>query len=326
MEREPHVGRCEYDRSGTRNLIVTGVGSYCHVAKFAEPISIKAVSCGEVEWRFDRQRYLIHPDTLLLLPDGDEYSLTIDSVEPTRGFCAVFRRGVVEECWRVAVSKSETLLDLPYDILPLSFPRRLEPRTGALGRALDALAAAVAANAPSETLGWLFESLGARAAESVSEERRERCRPTAVRRATRLEIHRRLGLARQAIEDDLAAPWSLITMSRSAMMAPHHFHRCFRVVFGETPRGWLSRRRAERARAMLQTTSRSIIEICLAVGYASASSFSASFAARYGMPPSQVVRAPGALRSTLERRNGTHQATSAERTRRWRARAARKLK
>jgi AraC family transcriptional regulator len=275
---------------------VTGVGTYCHVPKFADPISVKAVNYGEVEWRFDRQRYLIQPDAILLLPDGDEYSLTIDSAEPSRGFCAVFRRGLVEECWRAAVSEAETLLDAPYDIRPLSFSRRLESRTGPLGRAMDALAAAIAAKASPDTLGWLFESLGTRAAESVYEERQERCRPTAIRHTTRLEIHRRLGLARQAIEDDLAAPWTLVTMARAATMAPHHFHRCFRIVFGETPRGWLSRRRAERAMAMLRTTSRPVTEICLAVGYASASSFSSSFAARYGMPPSLVARPSRALR------------------------------
>ena len=274
-------------------MVVTGAGTYCHVAKFAEPISIKAVSHGEVEWRLDHRRYLIKPDTLLLLPDGDEYSLTIDSAEPSRGFCAVFRRGLVEECWRAAVSKQETLLDAPYDIRPLPFWRRLESRTGPLGRAVDALAAAVAADASPDTLGWLFESLGEKAADSVSEQRRERFRPTAVRPATRLEIHRRLHLARQAIEDDLAAPWTLVTMGRAAMMASHHFHRCFSMVFGETPRRWLSRRRAERAMALLRTTSRSVIEVCLTVGYASASSFSSSFAARYGMPPSQVVRSVG---------------------------------
>jgi len=275
--------------------VVTGVGTSCHVAKFADPISIKAVSYGEVEWRLDHRRYLIKPDILLLLPDGDEYSLTIDSVEPTRGFCAVFRRGLVEECWRSAVSKQETLLDAPYDIRPLPFRRRLESRTGPLGQAVDALAAAVAANASPDTLGWLFESLGEKAADSISEQRRESSRLTAIRPATRLEIHRRLHLARQAIEDDLAAPWTLITMGRAAMMATHHFHRCFRMVFGETPRGWLSRRRAERAMALLRTSSHSVIGVCLAVGYASASSFSSSFAARYGMPPSKVVRTIRAL-------------------------------
>jgi AraC-like DNA-binding protein len=293
LEQAPHIGKCDSDRSGTRNLVVTGAGTYCHVAKFAEPISIKTVSYGEVEWRLDHRRYLIKPDTILLLPDGDEYSLTIDSVEPSSGFCTVFRRGLVEECCRTAVSKQETLLDAPYDIRPVPFRRRLESRTGALGRAVDALAAAVAARASSDTLGWLFESLGEKAADSISEQRRESFRLTALRPATRLEIQRRIHLARQAIEDDLAAPWTLVTMARAAMMASHHFHRCFRMLFGETPRRWLSRRRAERAMALLRTTGRSVIEVCLAVGYASASSFSSSFAARYGMTPSQVVRSVG---------------------------------
>jgi hypothetical protein len=175
-------------------------------------------SHGEVEWRLGHRRYLIKPDTLLLLPDGDEYSLTIDSVKPSRGFCAVFRRGLVEECWRAAVSKQETLLGSPHDVRPLPFWRRLESRTGPLGRAIDALAAAVAANALPDTLGWLFESLGEKAADSVSEQRRESFRPTAIRAATRLEIHRRLHLARQAIEDDLAAPWTLVTIGRAATM------------------------------------------------------------------------------------------------------------
>jgi AraC-like DNA-binding protein len=79
-------------------------------------------------------------------------------------------------------------------------------------------------------------------------------------------------------------------MARAALMAPHHFHRCFRVAFGETPRGWLARRRAERAMALLRNTRRSVLEICLAVGYASPSSFSTSFAARFGITPSQVTR------------------------------------
>jgi AraC-like DNA-binding protein len=228
LEQAPYIGRCETSRCGTKNVVVTGATTHCHVAKFADPLSIKAVSHGEVEWRLDHRRYLIHSDSL--------------------------------------------------------------------GRALDALAAAVSAKASADTVGWLFEALGERAAESVCEQRRERYRLTAIRPATRLEIHRRLELAREAIEENLASPWTLVTMARAAMMSPHHFHRCFHLAFGETPRSWLSRRRAERAMALLRGTSRPIIEICLAVGYASSSSFSASFAARYGTPPSQVGRRRRALR------------------------------
>lgn len=290
IESASYIGQCATSGSGTRNVVLTGAGMHCHVPKFADPLSVKAVIHGEVEWRLGKRRYLIRPDTLLLLPDGDEYSLTIDSVAPSRGFNVLFRRGLVEECWRAAISSDDDLLDEPHGLTALPFRRRLESRAGRVGQALDALAAAVAARAPANTVAWMFEALGARVAESVCEERRERRRLTAVRPATRLEIHRRLLLAREAIEDDLAAPWTLASMARVGMMAPHHFHRCFHRAFGDTPRRWLARRRAERALALLRYTRSSVTDVCLMVGYASAGSFSTSFAARYGVPPSRVSR------------------------------------
>ena len=287
----PYLGQCATSRDGGRNVVLTGAGTHCHVPKFADPISIKTVIHGEAQWRLGGQRYLIRPDTFLLLPDGDEYSLTIDSTEPSRGFNVLFRRGLVEECWRSAIESDDALLEAPEELAPLPFARRLESRSGRLGGALGALIEAVFAGASAATVGWMFEALGARVAESVCEQRRERRRLTAIRHGTRLEIHRRLQLSREAIEDDLAAPWSLETMARAAMMAPHHFHRSFHQAFCETPRKWLARRRAERALALLRYTHSSVTEVCLLVGYTSAGSFSTSFAARYGVPPSKIGRA-----------------------------------
>jgi AraC-like DNA-binding protein len=290
LAQAPYIGRCETSRGGSHNVVLTGATTHCHVRRFSDPISIKTACYGEIEWRLGGRRYLIHADTLLLLPDADEYALTINTAQPSRGFNVLFRRGLVEECWRSAVSTPESLLDAPYDVEPLAFPRRLESRTGALGQALEALATAVAANAPADSVDWLFESLGASAAESIREQRRERARLNAIRPQTRHEIHRRLELAREAVEDDLSAPWQLVTMARAAVMAPHHFHRSFRQTYGETPRAWLTRRRAERALVLLRSTKRSITDICFAVGYSSTTSFSAAFAARFGAPPSRVVR------------------------------------
>ncbi len=286
----PYIGTCETSRNSNRNLVLIGTTTHCHVPSASDSTSIKAVLQGTVDWSFGRRRYLLRPDSVLLVPDGEEYSLTIDSVQPSSGFNVRFRRGLVEECWRAATTDHETLLDEPEVIPSFSFPRRLESRARPLGHALDALAAAVLAKKSPEMVDWLFEALGERAAESLREQRRESHRVPAVRSRTRLEIHRRLCLAREAIEDDLASSWTLTKMARAAMMAPHHFHRCFRAVFREPPRAWLSRRRAERAMALLRSTNDSVMEICVAVGYTSPSSFSTSFAARYGMSPSRVPR------------------------------------
>jgi AraC family transcriptional regulator len=290
LENAPKIGKAPLSSFGPENLILTGANTQHHVARFAGPIAIKAVSYGEVEWRLQSRRYLIRPDTLLLLPDGDEYSMTIDSPEPSRTFCPVFRRGLVEDCWRVSHNTNEHLLEVPNETLPLGFRRRLLPRSGPLGRALDTLAMAVVAKEPADRLSWLFEALGACAAEAVAEGRRETRQLSALRLPTRVEIHRRLHVAREAVEGNLAAPWTLVAMAREATMAPHHFHHCFREAFREPPRAWLSRRRAERAMALLRTTSRPVTDICLAVGYASVGSFSSSFARRFGIAPSHVGR------------------------------------
>jgi hypothetical protein len=68
LEQSPYIGRCETSRGGTKNVVLSGATTHRHVAKFADPISLKAVSYGEVEWRLDYRRYLIKPDTLRLLP------------------------------------------------------------------------------------------------------------------------------------------------------------------------------------------------------------------------------------------------------------------
>jgi AraC family transcriptional regulator len=296
LARPSYIGGCKTSASGTRNIVLTGETTHCHVPRGADPISLKTACYGQVEWRLEGRRYLIQPDTLLLLPDGDEYALTIDSARPSRGFNVMFRRGLVEECMRSAVSKPDRLLDAPYDLEPLQFRRRLESADSALGQGLETVARAVAANVSADTMDWLFESLGAQVAACICEQRRERARLNAIRPETRREIHRRLELAREAVEDDLAAPWQLAMMARAAMMAPHHFHRSFRETYGETPRAWLSRRRMERALALLRSTKRSITDICLSVGYSSTSSFSTAFVDRFGVQPSRAV----GLRRALE--------------------------
>lgn len=97
LETALKIGNAPLSSFGPENLILTGASTQHYVASFAGPIAVKAVSYGEVEWRLEGHRYLIRPDTLLLLPGGDEYSLTIDSPEPSGSICPVFRRGLAED-------------------------------------------------------------------------------------------------------------------------------------------------------------------------------------------------------------------------------------
>jgi AraC-like DNA-binding protein len=76
------------------------------------------------------------------------------------------------------------------------------------------------------------------------------------------------------------------TLARRAHASTAHFSRCFKETFGETPHQYLQTRRIERAQELLRLTDLTVSEICLAVGYTSLGSFSATFKRTVGMAPS----------------------------------------
>lgn len=64
-----------------------------------------------------------------------------------------------------------------------------------------------------------------------------------------------------------------------------HFCTAFRKATGFTPHQWLVRMRMERARQLLSTSTLTITEIALAVGYQTPSSFTQAFRSAVGITP-----------------------------------------
>ncbi len=74
-------------------------------------------------------------------------------------------------------------------------------------------------------------------------------------------------------------------LARAAGLSRAHFSREFRRAFGESPHVYLLTRRLERAAALLRSTDRPVIDICLSVGLRSVGSFTTSFTRTYGLSP-----------------------------------------
>jgi len=74
-------------------------------------------------------------------------------------------------------------------------------------------------------------------------------------------------------------------LARRAHVSTAHFSRCFKQTFGETPHQYLQTRRIERAQDLLRLTELTVSEVCLAVGYTSLGSFSATFKRTVGLSP-----------------------------------------
>jgi AraC-like DNA-binding protein len=91
--------------------------------------------------------------------------------------------------------------------------------------------------------------------------------------------------ARDLIDRDYARPLDLAALAAEAGYSRHHFARAFAAAYGETPRAYLTRRRIERAKALLRTANLSVTEVCYLVGFESVGSFSSRFRALVGHTP-----------------------------------------
>jgi AraC-like DNA-binding protein len=98
-----------------------------------------------------------------------------------------------------------------------------------------------------------------------------------------------------------AEPLDVDDLAQAARLSRAHFSREFRRAFGESPHAYLLTRRLERAAALLQTTDRTVAQICFAVGLRSVGSFTSSFTRAYGMPPTayRAAHAPASARALV---------------------------
>jgi transcriptional regulator GlxA family with amidase domain len=104
------------------------------------------------------------------------------------------------------------------------------------------------------------------------------------------DSNRRLLRARDAMDRSYAEPLDVPSLARIACVSEAHFIRTFRAAFGETPNRYLQRRRVERAMFLLRSTSRSVTDICMDVGFSSLGTFSRVFSSIVGESPSAYRR------------------------------------
>jgi AraC-like DNA-binding protein len=100
----------------------------------------------------------------------------------------------------------------------------------------------------------------------------------------------RLRRVRDRIDREYAQPLDVEALARGAHLSAGHLSRQFRLAYGESPYGYLTTRRIERAMALLRRGDLSVTEVCFAVGCSSLGTFSTRFTELVGMPPSAYRR------------------------------------
>jgi len=97
---------------------------------------------------------------------------------------------------------------------------------------------------------------------------------------------------RDYVESSLAEDLDVTMMANVAGVSPAHFARAFAATIGMTPYHYVMSRRLARAHEMLERTDSSALDIALAVGFKTASHFTARFHREFGVTPSEIRRNP----------------------------------
>lgn len=100
----------------------------------------------------------------------------------------------------------------------------------------------------------------------------------------------------------LDEPLRLEALADKANFSSFHFHRLFKAAMGETVNAHVRRLRMEHAHLLLTTSAhRRIIDVAIACGYASQSTFNRDFKRHFSVTPGQVRRGRSVKRKPLVR-------------------------
>jgi AraC-like DNA-binding protein len=237
------------------------------------------VTAGTVAWKSGGRDLMVDRDSFLVLHDGEPYSMNIDSRTPVGTLCVFFQHGFPE-----SVQASLTNGDIDCEPARTPFLGHLHTRDDRILPRMQAIG-----NTPEASRLWLDEQflLLARDVLLLDRDLRRRIGLMPARRpATREELFRRVRRGQEFLHANSSGDLNLTEIARQSCLSPYHFHRAFTRAFGKTPHQYRNDLRLAQARRLLETTGQTITEICGAVGFQSAPSFSTLFRQSFGVTPS----------------------------------------
>jgi len=109
-----------------------------------------------------------------------------------------------------------------------------------------------------------------------------------VRKATRVELYKRLSRAMDVLRSGFCGTISLDQLAAEACLSKYHFLRLFRTAYGLSPYQYMQHLRIEKARGLLSSDpSFSITDLAALLGFENSQSFSRLFFQKTGMYPTQ---------------------------------------
>ena len=242
-------------RWGRENCILWGRVRQADFGPCTHTLSIRAAWGGVEQCHVDGRTIGVDDDNFLILNHGRIYSTSIASAQPVESLAICFSPRLVEQ--------------IHFEGCSSQFLEHLRPHDAQVSPVLHAIREALEAGCADEA--WYDEQLTVLLARMrVHQEQllHRVDRLALIRAATRRDVYRRIARATDLLHSNYANGVDLTSLAMSASMSKYHFLRLFKLVHGLTPHTYLQRKRIGVAVRLLESTSLTVREVAVNVGFA----------------------------------------------------------
>lgn len=273
------------------NMIIHNKAKKAEYPEHKGPLTIKCPLKGKETFTIPGRNFVVDDRHYLILNDGQTYSCNIDSEEDVEIISVFFRAQFAEQVLGSLVNSSDKLLEMNdlETAQPVFFMEKLYAQDKLITPAIMKFRMASENNFDDEQ--WIEEEFYLLLENMLKVHRKvsetiEKL--PSVKRSTKIEIYRRLDIAKEYIDTNTGSDIRIEDMAKQACLSSFHFIRLFKAVYDLTPHRYLSQKRLEKAMSLLLRGNRSITDVCFEVGFKSLSSFSWLFKQRYGLYPEET--------------------------------------
>ena len=240
---------------GRENCILWGRVRNADFGPCTHTLSIRAAWGGVEHCHVDGRTVGVDDDNFLILNHGRIYSSSIRSAQPVESLAICFSPRLVEQ--------------IHCDGGSSQFLEHLRPHDMTVSPVLNSIRQALTAGCDDQV--WYDQQLTLLLARmrAHQEQLLDRVDGLAlIRAATRRDVYRRIARATDLLHSDYGNGVDLTELARSANMSKFHFLRLFKLVHGLTPHTYLQRKRIAVAVRLLESTSITVREVAIKVGFA----------------------------------------------------------
>jgi AraC-like DNA-binding protein len=247
---------------------------------------------GKEFYEYGNKKVSVSPTNFLLINQGQEHESWIESKEWVNSFAIYFTPSFATGVYNDLHLSDEQLVDHPFDLLDetgtICFFQNLFQFNQDFMNDVSSFKAYLERTEGKEQMG-IDERLRFLLSKFIRIHQNDLInkmeRVDAVKRSTRIEIVRRVLMARDYIETFYTREITLSEISKSCFLSENLLLRYFKGIFGMSPHQYIMNKRLELAKDFLETSELTFNEITIISGFLCPSSFGRLFKARYGVTP-----------------------------------------